>query len=324
MRTARTPCSTARRKYLPLRQWIAGRYLKKKGLKINPEEILITNGSQQGLDLLAKVLVNRGLIVLERPSYLGAIQAFSTYEPVYDSVPLREDGIDVDILRDVLARKHARMIYTVPNFQNPSGISYSRETRQAVADLLRDSGTILVEDDPYGDLRFSGEDQPSIKSYLGDSAVLLGTFSKTVAPGLRLGWICAAPELMDKLVTVKQAVDLHSNYVAQRIVHQYLVDNDLDRHVATIRREYGIQRDLMVSAIAEHCPPDVSCTHPEGGMFLWMTLPAGASSLQLLEIAVKDKVAFVPGGAFYVDGGGENTPSGSTSPTPTPAGSGRG
>lgn len=294
--------------YPPLREYVAERYLRTKGLKIAPEEILITNGSQQALDLLGKALLNKGdTVVFERPAYLGAIQAFSIFEPAFSSVPLRADGLDVDALGELLARKRAKLIYTVPNFQNPSGMSYSRENRLQIAGVLRGHGTFLVEDDPYGELRFMGDDLPSMREYLGDGAVLLGTFSKTVSPGFRLGWICARGELMEKLVIAKQAADLHSNYVAQRIVHRYLMDNDLDSHVAKIRDAYRAQRDLMVAAIERHCPPDIQCTKPDGGMFLWMTLPEGISSLELLELAVRDKVAFVPGQAFYVDGGGTNT-----------------
>ncbi len=294
--------------YAPLREYIAERYLRRKGLKIAPEEILITNGSQQALDLLGKALLNKGdTVVFERPAYLGAIQAFSIFEPAFASVPLRADGLDISALGELLARKRAKLIYTVPNFQNPSGLSYSRENRSRVAGVLRGHDAFLVEDDPYGELRFMGDDLPSMREYLGDRVVLLGTFSKTVSPGLRLGWICAQGDLMEKLVIAKQAADLHSNYVAQRIVHQYLKDNDLDSHVATIKEAYGRQRDLMLSAVERHCPPEVQCTKPEGGMFLWMTLPEGVSSLELLDLAVRDKVAFVPGQAFYVDGGGANT-----------------
>lgn len=294
--------------YPPLREYIAERYLRTKGLKIAPEEILITNGSQQALDLLGKALLNKGdTVVFERPAYLGAIQAFSIFEPSFAVVPLRADGMDVDALAELLGRIRAKLVYTVPNFQNPSGLTYSRENRLEVAGVLRGHDTFLVEDDPYGELRFMGENLPSMREYLGERAVLLGTFSKTVSPGLRLGWICARGELMEKLVIAKQAADLHSNYVAQRIVHRYLMDNDLDGHIAKIREAYRVQRDMMVAAIERHCPSDIECTKPEGGMFLWMTLPEGVSSLDLLEVAMMDKVAFVPGQAFYVDGGGANT-----------------
>ena len=294
--------------YLPLREYISERYLRRKGLAISPDEILITNGSQQALDLLGKALLNKGdTVVFERPAYLGAIQAFSIFEPAFSSVPLREDGMDVDALGELLGRKRAKLIYTVPNFQNPSGLTYSRENRQGVASILGSHDAFLVEDDPYGELRFMGEDLPSMREYLGDRAVLLGTFSKTISPGLRLGWICARGELMEKLVIAKQAADLHSNYVAQRIVHRYLMDNDIESHIATIRDAYRRQRDLMATAIERHCPTGIEYTKPDGGMFLWMILPEGISSLTLLELAVRDKVAFVPGQAFYVDGGGDNT-----------------
>ena len=287
--------------YLPLREFIVERYLRKCGLKIEPDEILITNGSQQGLDLIGKVFLNKGDgVVIERPGYLGAIQAFSIFEANFQSVPLLDDGIDADLLEKALGEDNAKLLYTVPNFQNPSGITYSRQKRKDVANILEKRNVVCVEDNPYGELRFEGEDLPSIRNYL-DATVLLGSFSKIVAPGLRLGWICAGKEIMEKLIVAKQAADLHSNYLSQRIVHQYLMDNDIDEHILKIRAAYRKRRDLMIDMMAEYFPEEVKYTKPEGGMFLWVTLPERVSSLDLFELAIKEDVAFVPGNPFYFD-----------------------
>lgn len=289
--------------YLPLREFIAERYLRKNGLKIEPDEILLTNGSQQGIDLIGKVFLNKGDgVVIEKPGYLGAIQAFSIFEPNFQSVPLLNDGIDTALLEKELSEDNAKLFYTVPNFQNPSGITYSRQKRKDLASILEKSNVACIEDNPYGELRFAGKDLPSIRNYL-DNTILLGSFSKIVAPGLRLGWICAGGEIMEKLIVAKQAADLHSNYLSQRIIHQYLMDNDIDEHIMKIKDAYGKRRDLMIDMMVEYFPEDVKYTKPEGGMFLWVTLPENVSSLDLFELAVKEKVAFVPGNPFYTGGG---------------------
>ncbi|MFC1637001.1 PLP-dependent aminotransferase family protein [Planctomycetota bacterium] len=293
--------------YRPLREYIAQRYLQKKKLTVSADEILITNGSQQGLDLLGKVFIDRGdAVAVERPAYLGAIQAFSIYEPQFHMVPLLEDGVDVDRLRGVLNGQHVKLFHTVINFQNPSGISTSQSKREKLAGLFGHYDTMIVEDDPYGELRFLGTASSSMWSRLDGKAVLLGSFSKTIAPGLRLGWICAERDIMDKLVVAKQASDLHSNSLCQRIVSQYLLSNDVDKHIATIIAAYKKQRDAMVAAIEKYFPAEVRLTRPEGGMFLWVTLPERLSALELFEHAVKENVAFVPGTPFFVDGGGAN------------------
>ena len=294
--------------YLPLREYIADRYLKRKGLKISPDEILITNGSQQTLDLVGKVFLNKGdRIIVERPGYLGTLQAFAIFEPIFEPVPLLEDGIDVDLFEKALCSNKIKLFHAVINFQNPSGVTYSREKRPALADICQNHNMVFVEDDPYGELRFMGEDLPSMRSYLEENIILLGSFSKIVAPGLRLGWICAKKDVMEKIIIAKQASDLHSNYLSQRIVYRYLADNDIDNHILKIREIYKRQRDLMVSMIEKTFPEEAESTRPEGGMFLWITLPENLSSLDLFEMAQKEKVAFVPGKAFYVDGGGDNT-----------------
>lgn len=293
--------------YRPLREWIAARYAA-EGLIVPADDILITNGSQQGLDLLGKVLLDRGDgVIIEKPGYLGAIQAFSLYEPVFAAVDLLPDGLDVEQLQELLQNQAAKLFYSVPNFQNPSGISYTAETRAAVAELLAQHGVILVEDDPYGALRFRGEHVPLIRHYHAGLSVSLGTFSKIVSPGLRLGWLAAPQLLMEKLLIAKQASDLHSNYFAQRILYQYLQDNDLEEHIGRIRAFYGQQCEQMLDLLAEHMPAQVSYTRPEGGMFLWLTLPEGISAVELFQRAAAQKVVFVPGPAFYSDGSGANT-----------------
>jgi len=292
--------------YKPLREWIARRYRQKKGMDVDPADILITTGSQQALDLAAKVLVDEGdPVVLEKPGYLGAIQAFSLYRPGWRSVPLREDGPDLEALDEALAG--AKLFYAVTSFQNPSGLTYSAARRTAVAELLRHHGCFFLEDDPYGELRFSGADLPPVYAQRPENSLLLGTFSKIAAPGFRLGWIVAQGEIMERLVIAKQAADLHTGSLDQMLVHRFLRDNDFEAHVARIRTLYGAQCRAMQASIARHFPKDVAVTRPEGGMFLWATLPGGLSSLELLKLAVAHKVAFVPGAAFFVDGSGENT-----------------
>ncbi len=293
--------------HLPLREYVSRRYAK-RGVKVSPEEILITNGSQQGLDLAGKVFLNKGdEVLVERPTYLAALQSFGMYEPVFNSVTLEEDGPDLGSLEDALKGKAPKIFCTVPNFQNPTGISYSREKRQGVADLLAWQDTFFIEDDPYGELRFKGRDEPSMENFLGYKAILLGSFSKIVSPGVRLGWICAQDEIMEKLIVAKQASDLHSSCLSQRVVYQFLMDNEIDDHISRIREAYGAQRDLMLKVMEESFPEGVKYTKPEGGMFLWVTLPEGFSSLELFHRAINEKVAFVPGQAFFADGSGGNT-----------------
>jgi len=293
--------------YRPLRQYIADRYRAKKGLDISADDILITNGSQQGLDLVGKAFIDKGdCVAIERPAYLGAIQALSTYEPQFRAVALLEDGVDVDGLRSVLAENRTRLFHTVVNFQNPSGISYSRTRREELAELLGQFDTLVVEDDPYGELRFEGTAAPSMRTWLEGKTVMLGSFSKVVAPGLRLGWICAKHEIMERISVAKQASDLHSNTLCQMILHDYLANNDLDCHIREIIAVYKRQRDAMVAAIEEYFPREVHSTKAAGGMFLWVTLPERLSASELFEHAISRKVAFVPGRPFFIDGSGDH------------------
>lgn len=289
--------------YQPLREYIAARYRETKGLEIPVENILITNGSQQGLDLLGKTLLNDGdPVVIEEPGYLGAIQAFSLYRPAFQPVPVSAAGMDAERLRSVMFGYRPKLIYTVPNFQNPSGVSYPEPNRHEVAEAVAGTGALLIEDDPYGDLRFSGRPGVSFKTLLPDNTVMLGSFSKCIVPGLRLGWIVAPDDLVEKLVTVKQATDLHTSHFTQSIVHRYLMDNDLDAHVRLISDTYGRQCRAMQAGIREYFPANVECTEPEGGMFLWAALPDGLAAVDLFDLAVTEKVVFVPGDPFYVDG----------------------
>ena len=283
-----------------LREFISRRYLEKQGLDIPVENILITNGSQQGLDLLGKVFLNTGDgVVIEEPGYLGAIQAFSLYRCRFLPVPVSDEGMDIAGLCESV-EQDPKLMYTVPNFQNPAGISYSDENRRRVAEALSGKRTLLVQDDPYGDLRFAGEPKISFKTLLPEQTVLLGSFSKTVVPAFRLGWIVAPNEIMARLITAKQAADLHTNSFSQRVIHRFLQDNDLDAHIRRITEVYGRQRGAMLDCVKRHFPEQVRCTRPEGGMFLWAELPEDVSSMKLFEMAIKDKVAFVPGHPFYV------------------------
>ncbi|HEY8933781.1 MAG TPA: PLP-dependent aminotransferase family protein, partial [Cyclobacteriaceae bacterium] len=293
--------------YLPLRQYIADRYAQ-KGMQVNANEILITNGSQQGLDLIGKVFINEGDdVILEKPSYLGAIQAFSTYQPNFITTSLLEDGVDTVELDWLLKNKDAKLFYAIPNFQNPTGISYSDVKRKQVAESILQSQTLLVEDDPYGDIKFTNKEYTPIKKYVKDRGILLGSFSKIISPGMRMGWIVAAPEIIEKLLLAKQATDLHSNYFTQRVIYQFLTDNNIDDHITKIIDLYKSQKEYMIRCMKQHFPDEVRFTNPEGGMFIWLTLPSFMSSYTLLDHASKEKLAFVPGKVFYLDDAINNT-----------------
>lgn len=292
----------------PLRQWIADRYKKRLGIDISPDEILITNGSQQCLDLIGKIFINKGSnVAIERPGYLGAIQAFSMYEPNFSSISLTSEGPDINELEKVLIRDKPCFFYGVPNSQNPSGITWSRENRKAVAEILEKYSTIFVEDDAYGELKFRGKQMPSIKELIPDLTVMTGSFSKIIAPGMRMGWICAPTQILEQAVTVKQGTDLHSNILSQRIISRFLADFPVDAHISRISEAYSQQCDCMLSAIKEEFPEGVTFTRPDGGMFIWATLPKGYSSMELFERAIKRDVAILPGIPFYTDGGGLDT-----------------
>ncbi|HAU84341.1 MAG TPA: aspartate aminotransferase [Lachnospiraceae bacterium] len=287
--------------YAPLREYIYNRYYKNIP-NVTLDNILITNGSQQALDLISKVFIEEGdCVLVEKPGYLGAIQCFSVFMPEIRQVELCEDGINLEELEEMLTKYNPKLFYCVPSFQNPTGLTYSEENRKKLAEIMKKTDTILIEDNPYGELRFEGKDCSIIKTYLGDQAISLGSFSKVFTPGMRLGWLCCSNEILDKVITCKQASDLHTNIFSQVILAQYLEDNDMDAHIQEIRDAYGMQKECMVNAMKKYFPAEVKFTNPEGGMFLWLTLPEGVSSLDLLSEAGEKNVAFVPGNPFYVN-----------------------
>lgn len=291
-----------------LREWIANRYKEKQGLEVNPDNILITNGSQQTFDLIGKVLLNESDdIAIENPGYLGAIQSFALFQPTMHTVQLNEDGLNVEELDQVISAQKPKFLYSVPNFQNPTGISYSQANRVAVAEIIKKYNTLIVQDDPYGALRFEGTPCSSFYELAPENTLLLGTFSKVVVPSFRLGWIIAPDWLMEPLTIAKQAADLHTNYFSQQVMLQYLTSNSLDEHLTIIKEHYSRHKQAMINAIERYFPDDAHVSHSEGGMFLWVTISEHISSMDLFDEAIKNKVAFVPGIPFYVDNIQQNT-----------------
>ena len=301
--------------YEPLREMIA-RHTSRYGIAANPENVLITSGSQQALDLIGKLLINPGdRVLVEAPTYLGALQAFNVYGAEYLSVPSDEDGIRTDKLEKPL-RSGPKFMYVLPNFQNPGGTTLSEGRRQELVLLADRFGIPIVEDDPYGQLRYEGEhltplvvlDRENLRrdnGYSLGNVIYLSTFSKTLAPGLRLGWIVAPPDVIAKLVQLKQGGDLHTSTFAQIVAYEVARDNFLDEHIKLIRNVYRERRDAMLEALQECFPSEVEWTHPKGGLFLWITLPKGMDCQKLFEIALKENVAFVPGDSFYANDGEE-------------------
>lgn len=282
-----------------LRAYISQRYRSEQGIDIPAERILITNGSQQALDLIAKITLNdQDPVVIEEPGYLGAIQALSLYRPRYCPVGVNEEGMVLGELEQALASR-PKMMYTVPNFQNPSGISYSAANRRSVVELVKGSACLLVEDDPYGALRFSGSPADSFYHQMPEQTILLGSFSKTVVPGFRLGWVAAPEKIFEKLLIAKQASDLHTCNFTQHILVDFLSHNAIEDHIARICAAYGTQCKAMIEAIDNEFPVLATCTRPAGGMFLWVQLPNRMRALDLFEEALKRKVVFVPGEPFY-------------------------
>lgn len=294
---------------LSLREYIAEKYRNQYQLEVNPEDIIITTGSQQALDLIGKVLIDKGdNILLEEPGYLGAIQAFSQYQPHFCGVTLMEDGPNIGQLEEILKQGSIKFAYTVPNFQNPTGLTYSEEKRRAVLNLVRKYHCILVEDDPYGELSFDGTVNGYISQDGLEESILLGTFSKTVTPGMRLGFMIIKDETLRKYInTAKEAADLHSNIFAQYCLWDYVVHNDIQEHIEKIRKLYKEQCQTMLQAMDTYFPKGISFTRPKGGMFIWATMPDGQSAKALFDRAVQEKVAFVPGDPFYTDGRVANT-----------------
>ncbi len=286
--------------YFPLREYLCKRYYTRFGLNITPEQILITNGSQQALDLVSKLFIEPGdKLVLERPSYLGALQCFSVFQPNFKEVDLEDDGPNIGQLEAALKKYDVKLFYSIPNFQNPTGISYSKEKRRQLAQTMGNSDAILIEDDPYGEINFSGKNLPPVYSFIPEQTILLGSFSKIVAPGLRLGWMVAEPEIIRKATVMKQASDLHSNNLTQYILHEFISKYNLDEHIARIRSQYKFQSEVMVDCLKTCFSPSVKFTLPQGGMFTWLTLPAGITARQLLQESLKENIIFVPGDCFY-------------------------
>lgn len=292
----------------PLREWIADRYRTRYGLNVDADNILITNGSQQCLDLVGKVYLDKGdAVIVEDPGYLGAIQSFSMFQAEYLPVPLNEEGPDLDCLKNVLETSSAKFMYGIPNSQNPSGISYSEDRRRSLGAMLCEYEMPFVEDDAYGELQFDGVTRKPVSAYMDGEGVLTGSFSKIFSPGMRMGWVCAPKDVMEKILIAKQASDLHSNYLSQRILSRYLEENDIDAHIAKINEAYGNRAEWMLAKMDACFPDDVHFTRPTGGMFVWLTLPEGVSSNALFDAALKRNVAILPGTPFYADGGGDST-----------------
>lgn len=295
--------------FLPLRNKIAQR-MKKVGIKTSEDHILITNGSQQGLDFSGKIFLNPGDVVFcESPSYLGAINAFKAYECKFVEIPTDDNGMDMAALETALENHpEGRMIYVIPDFQNPSGRTWSLERRKKLVELANRFNLPIIEDNPYGELRFEGEFLPAIKSFdTEERVVFLGTFSKTFCPGLRIGWVNASEEVLNKFILVKQGADLQSNSMSQRELDMFLTQYDLDQHIDKIRQVYHKRRDLMLETMKESFPKSVSYTYPEGGLFTWCVLPKHLNARDLMQKALEQNVAFVPGGSFFPNGGNENT-----------------
>jgi 2-aminoadipate transaminase len=304
--------------YLPLRELLV-RHMGRYGIAVTPDNVLVTSGSQQGLDLVGRLFINPGDRVLtEAPTYLGALQAWTACQPEYLSVPVDDEGLDVRRLEAEL-RAGPKFLYVLPNFQNPSGVTLSLARRKKVVELANHYGVPIIEDDPYGQLRYEGEHLPPLvaldaeyhgcagtRVFTGD-CLYLGTLSKTIAPGLRIGWIVAPEMVIRRLVQVKQGADLHTSTFCQMVAHEVARQGFLDRHVRDVRQVYGERRDAMLAALARHFPEGVTWTQPQGGLFLWVTLPAPLDSARIFDAALREKVAFVPGAPFFPQGGGERT-----------------
>jgi 2-aminoadipate transaminase len=299
--------------------------MSRYGIETTAENILITSGAQQALDLIGKIMLDPGDVILtESPTYLGALQAWRAYQADFVSVPIDADGMCVDQRLEEALRAGPKFMYILSNFQNPTGVTLSLERRQKLIKIADHYGIPIIEDDPYGDLRFEGEHVSPLVAldaqlqathphktnengfYRGD-VIYLGTFSKTLAPGLRLGWMVAPRDVIKRCVTAKQGVDLHTSTFTQMLAYEVAKDGFLDEHKKLIRRVYRERRDVMLAAMEKYFPPGVHWTHPQGGLFLWVTLPEELEATEILHKAVANKVAFVPGTAFYPDGSGHNT-----------------
>ncbi len=295
--------------YVPLRDIIAKQRMSVAGVKASIDNIMITSGSQQGLEFSAKIFIDKGdIIICESPSYLGALNAFKAYQPTFVEIPMDDDGMKVDELEAALIKyPDAKMIYTIPDFQNPSGKTMSVERRKKVAKLAKQYSIPVLEDGPYSELAFEGNVNPSIKSFDEDGYVIyLGTFSKTFCPGLRIGWVCADPEILQKYIIVKQGADLQCSTISQREIALFMKEYDLNEHINNIKEIYKRRRDVMLDSIEKYFPSEVKYTRPKGGLFTWVQINENLDAAKILEEALKYKVAFVPGGSFFPNGGNLN------------------
>lgn len=296
--------------YLPLREKIAQRMNMKFQTSVTYENILITSGSQQGLDMSGKILINKGDRVLcERPTYLGALNAFRAYEPEFIEMETDDEGVVPENLEKILeSTDNIKLIYVIPDFQNPTGRTWTAERRKKFMEIVDKHEIPVLEDNPYGELRFDGDMLPSIKSFDKKGLVIyLGTFSKTFCPGLRIGWLAADTEILAKYELVKQGVDLHTSTISQREISKFMEMFDFDSHVEGLKRVYRKRRDVIVSVMREKFPKGISFTCPEGGLFAWVELPPHVNAREVLVKCLENNVAFVPGGAFYAKSVRENT-----------------
>ena len=288
--------------YPALRQWIAKRYETMGVYGVSPDDIIVTNGSQQALAMMGAVLINAGdKVIVEDPTYLVALQSFHVFDPVVLPVTMNPDGIDCDLLAETIRKNpEAKFAYLIPNFQNPTGLSYSQAVHNRVVEIFKASNVLLLEDNPYRELRFTGTATDSFGAELGEQCCMLGTFSKIVTPGMRVGWICVRePELRAKLLSYKATADLHTSIFSQMVLAEYLNSNDVDRHIDKAKVLYKAKADLMISCLKKYLPEGCIINPTEGGMFLWVTLPNGLSSLELYYKALEKGVAICPGDPFY-------------------------
>ena len=293
----------------PLREQIANRMNSKNKTNVTKDDILITNGSQQGLDFAGKAFLDEGDIVLcESPSYLGAINAFKSYRPRFIEVPTDKNGMIMEELENILSTtENIKMIYVIPDFQNPTGRTWSLERRKKFMEIINKYEIPVVEDNPYGELRFEGESLPSLKSMDKKGLVIfLGTFSKIFCPGYRLGWTCASQKILNKFILIKQGADLQASTISQREISKFIELYNLDEHVNKIKEVYLRRRDLMLNTMKEEFPEGIEYTHPEGGLFTWVELPKHLDSRIIMQECLKKNVAYVPGGSFFPNGGKEN------------------
>lgn len=290
--------------YAPLRKLVSERLKRVYNIGTPDDDLIIVTGGQQGIELTCKVMCNEGdVVICENPSFIGALNAFRSLGARLVGVPLNSDGIDLEALEEVLkAEPRAKILYTIPTFQNPAGITTSLEKRKAVLRLAEKYDILILEDNPYGDLRFTGEDVPTYKSMDTDGRVLYcGSFSKVLSAGMRIGFLCANKDIISKIVVAKQVEDVHTNVFFQMICAKYIEQCDLEAHIAKIREMYRHKAGLMLSALDRYMPEEVSFTRPEGGIFLWCSLPEGLSLSEFVKRAGEKNVFVVPGTAFSAD-----------------------